>query len=103
MSMLKRPKHPRTVTHEFISQPWRGGCMSGTHGSESWDSEALYGDGGSMGGPSIFSMMGRFLHEGTRVRVTVEVLEEAKVGPLNPWHRSQDAKRRRERRKRARV
>jgi hypothetical protein len=82
-AMLKRPKSPRTVSYEMTAAPWRGSSMSGRYGSESWDLPEVYGSGGPMGGPSIYGMLGRFLHEGSRVRVTVEVLDEAKVGPIN--------------------
>lgn len=81
-----------THVHIFRSTPHRGSSMSGSHGSESWEGinpDNPYPPEGPspMGGPSIQKMVGRFLHEGSVVKVTVEVVSEEDDGPRNPFYR----------------
>jgi hypothetical protein len=73
---------------EFIAQQTYWSTMSGDHGAETYRDPTgeVYAHGsGPVGGPSLWAILGRPLGDGARVRVTVEVLEDAPVKTTNPW------------------
>lgn len=75
----------------FIGKQIHSSVMSGDYGVESWHDEArrIYKGGlSSMGGPTIWGILGRPLGNGARVRITVEVLDEGEpVIDKNPWRK----------------
>lgn len=77
---------------EFTVKRWRGGGSSGHYGSAGYSSE-----GRTFGGISIEDMLDRSLADGTKVRVTVEVIEDKPWPPpakeVNPWHCSKHGQR----------
>jgi hypothetical protein len=76
---------PETHTVELTSHRNMFGVNSGHHGSEGWTTSDGTPSHGSVGGPSISGIVGRMLGSGSRVRVTVEVIEERPL-TVNPWH-----------------
>jgi len=72
--------------------------MSGEFGGESWKDEegTIYEHGASsLGGPSLWGILGRPLGSGARVRVTVEVLDEGRPPKKqNPWKKAMERRKR---------
>lgn len=79
------PQPVETYVVELAAERAYFGVMTGHYGAEGWRGNVgLFGNP-ILGGPSIETIVGRQLGTGTRVRVTVEVIDEQPV-TVNPWH-----------------
>lgn len=74
----------QTYTADVTISQWVGGVSAGRYGIECYAVDGLKEPGPSMYGLPLWMLTGRQLGEGSRVRVSVEILEEK---PLveNPW------------------
>lgn len=84
----KRTSNP-SASAIFVGKQVYLSVMTGDDGGESWhDEDRVIYEGGSssMGGPSLWGILGRPLGDGARVRVTVEVIDEGRPPKRkNPW------------------